>query len=179
MSLHSEEDYAEMEKKNAALADEIKTTQAAMADLEKKDEGKVDKTKDLQAKLQANEDKIKDQEEKMQAMEKKDKTRDEVEKHEIATKLANYDVQSEKINDSEVDAKIKELKKRDTNVLQAMLPYAEGEAKEHKENKEAKQASLRGGTEPRYTMSEQELETHNKQAAGSKNFMADYRSGFY
>ena len=178
MAEYSVEDYKELEKKNAALEDELKTTKSAMDDLKDKTNGETDKTKDMQAKLQANEEKMKTQEEKMQAMEKDRETRDEKEKHEIATKVANYELKSEKINDSDVDNRIKELEKNDTNVLQAMLPYAEGEAKEHKEANLAKQA-LTGSRKPRYEMSDSELDGINKQASETRDFMKGFRSGFY
>ena len=169
MPEHTEEDYVELEKKHAALEDQIK----------KKSDDNKDKVTDLQAKLQANEDEVKTQKAKLQAMEDDKKTRDEKEKHEMATKIANYEMKSEKINESELDNKIKELEKNDTNVLQAMLPYAEGESKKHEEAKQAKQAALESNGKPRYELDDQNTETVNKQAAESKAFLTGYRSGFY
>ncbi len=184
---HTEEDFKKLQDKNAALEDEISTTKAetekvksALEDTKKKTNGDSDnKVKDLQAKLQANEDEMKTQKEKMQAMEDDKKTRDEKEKHEMATKVANYEVTSEKINDSDVDNRIKELEKNDSNVLQAMLPFAEGEAKAHKEAKQAKQALAGHSNKPRYEMNDAEIETATKQASETKDFMSDFRSGFY
>ena len=183
---HTEEDFKKLEDRNASLQTEITTQKAetekvksALDDVKKKTDGEDTKVKDLQAKLQANEEETKIQKEKMQAMENDKKTRDEKEKHEMATKVANYEVTSEKINDSEVDNRIKELEKNDANVLQAMLPFAEGEAKNHKEAKQAKQALAGNSSKPRYEMTDAEVETANKQASDTKDFISNYRSGFY
>ena len=183
---HTEEDYNDLEKKNASLEEKVKTTmadsvktKAALDEIKKKGDGEKDTVKDLQAKLQANEDDMKEQKDKLQAMEDKDKTREETEKHEMATKIANYDLQSEKINDSEVDDKIKALKKNDSNVLQAMLPYAKGEAEKHKEAKQSKQAAMGLSGKPRYEMDDQNPDTATKQAAEVNDFLKSYRSGLY
>ena len=170
----TQEDYHELKKANESLEKEKKNLEAKIANQTKSTDEQI---KALQAQVEEHDKKEKER----QAA---DHEREEKEKHEIATRIAQSEITTNKIKEANIEDRVKELKLQDAKVLQAMLPFAEESAKKHLEAKQAvKQASmssLRPGGSFRYDYDDGiDQETRNKQAAESKDFLKSFRSGMY
>lgn len=141
------------DEKLKKMDDTIASLQAKFDEMSEEGMTKDEKIASLQAKV----DEINDHDVERQAEKDVD---DEIEKHEMAARIASYMVQAGDIEQANIKEKIAELKLEDAKILQAQLPFAEMAAKKAME---AKQASLRSN--PRYYVDEQV----NMQASQSVN----------